>query len=171
MISQDKSLGAQLDSAIQADPATYPVLDRAKYPEVYSYLENMRDDILRSDYINYKDDFVWKLTIIDDKTLNAFAAPGGYIYFYTGIISYLDSASHLAGVMGHEMAHADRRHSMKQMWQNLGVSILLKVITGGDAEALQKVLGGLVGLKFSREDERDADRFSVRYLSDTDFDP
>ena len=50
-----------------------------------------------------------RVRIIDnDETLNAFCLPGGFIYVYTGLIKYLDSEDHLAGVLGHEIAHADQ---------------------------------------------------------------
>jgi predicted Zn-dependent protease len=54
-------------------------------------------------------DFSWRIRIIaNDSVLNAFCTPGGYIYFYTGILKYLESEDQLAGVMGHEMAHAEK---------------------------------------------------------------
>jgi len=71
----------------------------------------------------HKDDFAWQVKIIDDpETLNAFATPGGYIYVYTGLIKFLDTEDQLAGVMGHEIAHADLRHSTRQMTSSYGVS-------------------------------------------------
>ena len=61
-------------------------------------------------------DFDWELKIIhDDETLNAFCAPGGYIYVYTGLIKFLAHEDNLAGVIGHEIAHADLRHSTQQL--------------------------------------------------------
>ena len=68
--------------------------------------------------------------IDDDKTLNAFCTPGGFIYVYTGLIKFLDSEDQLAGVMGHEIAHAALRHSTRQMTKVYGVQTLLQVATG-----------------------------------------
>ena len=64
--------------------------------------------------------------IHDDSTLNAFCTPGGYIYIYTGILKFLDSEDEFAGVLGHEIAHADLRHSTRQMTKQYGVQILLR---------------------------------------------
>ena len=118
-IEDDIELGAQLDAEISSNPKEYgPILD-ADDPanaEAYDHLMTITDTLLASDDVQYRDDFVWELHIIDDDdVLNAFAAPGGYIYVYTGLIRYLDQEDHFAGVMGHEIAHADQRHSTQQL--------------------------------------------------------
>lgn len=169
-IEDDKAMGAQVDAEIEADPATYPIIDPANNPQAYAYLNAMKDDILNSGEVKYADEFVWELHIIDDdQILNAFATPGGYIYIYTGLINYLEDASSLAGVMGHEIGHADGRHSSKQMQKQYGVATLLQIITGGNPGALAQLAGNLLSLSFSRSDETDADNRSVRYLCPTDF--
>ena len=104
-IEQDKELGAQVAAQIASD-TSFNILSAAEYPEAYAYLESMKNVILNSGSVSYKDEFAWKLHIIDDDVLNAFATPGGYIYVYTGLIKYLEKADDLAGVMGHEIAHA-----------------------------------------------------------------
>ena len=106
--------------------------------------------------------------IHDDSTLNAFCTPGGYIYVFTGLIHYLDSEDQLAGVMGHEIAHADRRHSTDQMTKQYGISLLLSAI-GGDESAIAQVASGLLLLKYGRGAESEADEFSVRYLCPTEY--
>ncbi len=172
-IQSDIDLGSQVASEIAADPVQFPVLSRSKKPEAYAVLDEMLADILNSDAVSYKDEFEWKLTIIDDdETLNAFATPGGHLYVYTGLIFFLDKLDDLAGVIGHEVAHSDQRHSSKQLQRTYGISLLLKVIAGNSSDLTQKVLGGLVGvgaLKFSRDAETEADKFSVEYLSDTKY--
>jgi predicted Zn-dependent protease len=172
-ISQEVSLGAQLDSTILANPTDYPVLDRASNTEAYAYLENLMSDILNNtgEPLKYKDKFDWKITIIEKDELNAFAAPGGYLYFYTGLMKYLDKASELAGVLGHEMAHADLRHSAQQMQKAYGVNFAAAILFGTDKSQLEQIIAdigaGLAALQFSRSDEYQADEFSVRYLSGT----
>lgn len=168
-IEQDKELGAQVAAEIDANPTEYPVLDSASNVAAYRYLYNMRDKILNSGAVKYKNEFAWRLRIIrDDNTLNAFCTPGGYIYVYTGLMKYLDSEDQLAGVLGHEMGHADLRHSTRQMTKLNGVQVLLNVIAG-DREAIKQVTSGLIGLKFSRSHETEADIASVNYLCPTDY--
>lgn len=169
-VNDDISFGAQLDSTIIADPTEYPILSPIQYPEVYEYVENIKDLILQSSLIDYKTEFPWQLRIIDKDVLNAFAAPGGYIYFYTGFLKYCQSEAELAGVMAHEIAHADKRHSTETLTKQYGISILLSIALGNnpsqlEAIAAQLAMGG-ASLKFSRSHEYEADEFSLRYLND-----
>lgn len=169
-IENDKELGQQVAAEIAADPETYPLLDESSYD--YAYLKGMMDEILDSETIRYKDEFDWKINVIDDDVLNAFATPGGQIYVYTGLIFFLDKEDDLAGVIGHEIAHADQRHSTKQLQRQYGISFLLGVLTGGQSESIQQIIGSIVGvgaLEFSRDAEAEADDYSVEYLSDTDY--
>ena len=120
--------------------------------------------------MRYKTEFEWQLYIINDpNTQNAFCTPGGYIFIYTGLIKYLDNASSLAGVLGHEMAHADRRHSTTQMTKQYGLQTLLDIVLGNNQSALTDVAASLVNLQFSRDDEKDADAQSVTYLCPTPY--
>ena len=168
-VSQDAQLGAQVNEQILSDPKQFPVLDKAKYPEAYKHIQRITNTILNSGQVELRNDFKWEVRLINDsKTLNAFCTPGGYIYVYSGLIKFLDSEDQLAGVMGHEIAHADRRHSTKQMTKMTGVSILSQVLLGNQ-QALANVANQLVGLKFSRSHETDADDMSVKYLCATTY--
>lgn len=173
-IENDKALGEQVAMEIANDSVNFPVLDREQYSISYAYLESMMNDLLSSDQISYRDEFDWTINIInDDQVLNAFAAPGGQLYVYTGLIYFLDKEDDLAGVIGHEIAHADQRHSSKQLQRQYGISVLLSIISGGESNNLQQIVGQLAGtgaiLAFSRSAEAEADAFSVGYLADTDY--
>ena len=101
-VQDDIDLGMQVSDQIEADAATYPVLSEALYPEAYGHIRRIRDEILDNADVDNEEVFAWDVKLIeDDKVLNAFCAPGGYIYVYTGLIKYLDSEDQLAGVMGH----------------------------------------------------------------------
>ena len=168
-VQDDIAFGAQVAAEIDGNPTEYPLLDSVKYKEVYAYIYSIRDKILNTGEVDFKDDFSWRLRIIhDDSTLNAFCTPGGYIYIYTGILKFLDSEDEFAGVLGHEIAHADMRHSTRQMTKQFGIQVMLQVVVG-NREALQQVMGGLLSLKFSREFEKEADARSVKYLCPTDY--
>lgn len=166
-IEQDKQLGAQVAHEIDSNVREFPPLDSAQYKDVYKYIYKVRDNILNSGKVDFKDDFHWRIRVIhDDSVLNAFCTPGGYIYIYTGILKFLDSEDQLAGVLGHEMGHADMRHSTRQMTKMFGVQILLDVIAG-DRGALTQITAALINLKFSRNHETEADERSVVYLCPT----
>ncbi|RPJ70384.1 MAG: peptidase M48 [Alphaproteobacteria bacterium] len=174
-LQQDREFGEQMDSVIRADPAEYPILNETSNAEAYQFMNDMMNAILQSDDFVHKDDFNWKLTIIDKEVMNAFAVPGGNIYFYTGLMKYLDNAANLAGVLAHEMAHVDRRHSTEQLTKVYGIGLLLNIITGNDKSQLEEIAvsmaTGLSSLKFSRDDEYEADEYSVKFLADTDYHP
>jgi predicted Zn-dependent protease len=169
-VEDDKALGAQLAAQIESDPASYPVLSESEYPAAYAYLRGIRDQILASGEVNHRDEFVWDVQIIeDDNVLNAFAAPGGYLYFYTGLIKFLDTEDDFAGVLGHEIAHAAERHTTDALTRQYGVSILLQVALGNDLALLGDIAQVLGELAFSRAAESEADEFSVRYLDSTEY--
>lgn len=172
-VQNDVDLGKQVQTEVANDPQ-YKLLSPDDYPQVYTYLGGMRDAILNSGEIEYKDEFAWELHVIqDDAVQNAFATPGGYIYIYTGLIKYLDHADDLAGVLGHEMAHADLRHTVRNLQKVYGVSLLLNVALGQDPSALEEIAaqitGTLAGLSFSRDFEQEADAHSVEYLAHTQY--
>lgn len=170
-VSQDKSLGLELKNSIESEPGKYPILSETAYPAAYAYLNNMKKDILSSPEVKFKSEFLWELKIIDDATvLNAFCAPGGYIYVYTGLIKYLDKVDHLAGVLAHEIAHADQRHSSAQMTEKYGLDMLIAVASqNATAAQLSEMAGSLTELGFSRAHEKDADKHSVDYLQSTKY--
>ncbi len=164
-IEDDKQLGAQLEQEILNNPQEYPVLPESQYPEAYAYLDAMGQDVLASEDVRYRNEFDWEFYIIDQDVLNAFAAPGGKLFFYTGLIKFLDRPSALAGVVGHEIAHADRRHSTEQMTKLHGLQMLLSIVTGNeDPGLISNIAASLLSLKFSRDDETEADEYSVEYL-------
>jgi predicted Zn-dependent protease len=165
-IEQDIKLGEQTAKQISPNPREYPILSESKHPEVYEYLNGIKQTILDSGAVKYAKDFAWQLHVINDPdTVNAFATPGGYIYIYTGLPHYLDGEDEIAGVLGHEIAHADLRHSTQQMQQERRRKILGR-LGRGDKDALNQLLG----LRHSRSDETEADRASVTYLCGTDYD-
>jgi predicted Zn-dependent protease len=168
-IQNDKELGKEVAMEIDNNPQEYPILDSAKYPVPYKYLYDIRNKILNSGQVTHKDDFAWRLRIIhDDQIKNAFCTPGGYIYVYTGLMKYLDSEEQLAGVLAHEIGHADLRHSTRQMTKLYGVQTLLNFLAG-DRALIKDLTASIISLKFSRTHETEADQASVTYLCSTDY--
>ena len=120
----------------------------------------------------------WHFTIVDSKEVNAFAVPGGWIYVNRGLIERAQTMSQVAGVLGHEIGHVTRRHSVQQMQKaqgaNVGVGltcILTKVCESEVAAAGINVVGGAVFAGFSRGDETQADEQGVRNVILAKIDP
>lgn len=170
-VQQDKELGQQVAAQIAKDPAKFPVLPEQGNEEAYRYVRKITSKILNTGQVAHRNDFAWEVKIIkDDKTLNAFCTPGGYIYVYTGLIKFLDTEDQLAGVMGHEIAHAALRHSTRQMTQTYGLTTLASIATGkADPGMIEQVALGLASLRFSRSHETEADLHSAKYLCGTDY--
>ena len=174
-VQDDISFGNELRNEIQSHPAQYPILDENQYPDAYYHMHRIRDSILMWGDLKYRHDFNWDIDIIqNDSVLNAFCAPGGYICVYTGIIKYLDNEAQFAGVMGHEMAHADRRHSTDQLTKAYGIQLLLGILLGSNpnqmAEIAADLAAGAATLAFSRDAEYESDEYSVKYLYNTAYD-
>lgn len=168
-VQRDLELGKQTEIEILGSPAEFPILDSASNVSAYKFLYDMRNEILNSGLVTYKSEFVWKIKIIrDDTTLNAFCTPGGYIFVYTGLIKYLDTEDELAGVIGHEMAHADKRHSTEAMTKQYPLLITTGVL-GLDKNTLANMVTSLIQLSYSRDNEAEADAYSVVYLSKTRY--
>ncbi|MDX1648232.1 MAG: M48 family metalloprotease [Myxococcota bacterium] len=123
--------------------------------------------------------FVYHFRVIEDPSLNAFALPGGYIYFHSGTILEAASLDELAGVMAHEVAHVKGRH-WARMVEHSTVPNLLSSIAGILATAATGEPGALIvsqgvnvalQLRFTREFEAEADRLGTTFMARTGFDP
>lgn len=172
-LEDERQLGEQAKAEIASNPGEFPILNKAQNPQAYAFIEGVARDILNSGQVEHLNDFQWEVSIIKrDDVLNAFCTPGGKIYFYTGLMKYLDNSSAVAGVMGHEIAHADRRHSGKQLTTQMGLSILLQIVAGSTGQDIGQMVGLLAGLgtlKFGRDHETEADTYSVKYLCPTKY--
>lgn len=163
-LEDDKRLGLEVSQEIENQSFTYPVLPEKGNEEVYRYVRNLRDRILGTGRVQHARDFDWKIKIIrDDETQNAFCAPGGHIYIFTGLIKFLDSEDQLAGVIAHEIAHAANRHYTRHISKSMPARTIADALLG-KSDAAKIIAVGLVSLKYSRAFETEADEFSVHYL-------
>jgi predicted Zn-dependent protease len=172
--SRDIELGRQVDGEIRKNPNEYPILQG--HPDIKLFVEGVGRKILASPHVEKKDIFAYQFEVIhDDSTINAFCTPGGYIYVYTGLLRFLDNEASFAGVIGHEIAHAERRHATRRMSSALGVQILISIVLGERpsqaAQIAGNLFGGLALLKNSRDDETESDTYSIRYLQSTEYYP
>ncbi|MBC8104043.1 MAG: M48 family metalloprotease, partial [Cytophagales bacterium] len=119
-------------------------------------------------------DVPYTVKLIDSKEVNAFALPGGPIYFYKGLVDITTSDDELASVVGHEAAHVIKQHSAKQISDAQAKNIIAQ-IAFGRASQLAQVAAGLAlqiqQLKYSRGDESESDEEGFRYLVAAKYDP
>jgi predicted Zn-dependent protease len=116
----------------------------------------------------------------DPETVNAFALPGGQVFITAALLGRLRDEAELAGVLGHEIGHVVGRHSAEQLAKAqltqalvgaAGVAASSEDSDGRQAAAVAAVVGQLVSMRFGRKDELEADRFGVRFMGETGYDP
>jgi predicted Zn-dependent protease len=115
-------------------------------------------------------DLPWQFRVVDDPTPNAFALPGGFIYLTRGMMNLLTSEAELAGVLGHEIAHVTARHAVSQIsrQQLAQFGLGLGSIFFPAVQSLSPAIGAglqLLFLKYSRDDERQADGLGFQYMA------
>jgi predicted Zn-dependent protease len=119
----------------------------------------------------------WEINLLRSKEINAFCMPGGKIAFYSGILETLKlSDDEVAIVMGHEMSHALREHSRARLAQqaatNIGANLLSQVFgLSGTGNAILGASANLLGLRFSRDDETEADAVGLDLAARAGYDP
>ncbi len=158
--------------------------------DIKKYFTLVEDDFAL-DYINDLGDYLagpvdskpfpFKYYIIKKNDLNAFAGPGGHIFFYTGLIDSMETVDELAAVASHEMAHISARHLSKRIAQSKKVGlatmagVLIGALIGGEAASAIMVGSAAAGaqaqLAFSRVDERQADQLGFSFMRKSGFDP
>ncbi|MDP2037421.1 MAG: M48 family metalloprotease, partial [Ignavibacteria bacterium] len=167
-------LGSEFALQLQNSPKDYPVYNN---PAVKNYItQKIFQPILQSPDVLYKNVFKYNLEVIkNDTILNAFAVPGGPVYVYTGLLKYLDSEAALAGVLGHEIAHAERRHATNRMTKQMGIQMVTQLVLGQNpsqtAMIVSNLFTGMTLLANSRADEDESDQVSMKYLQATKYYP
>jgi predicted Zn-dependent protease len=149
-------------SNVQQINQQLPIINDA---EVNRYINVLGDSIAR---LTERPDLPWTFYIVNSPEINAFAVPGGFIYVNRGLIEHTQQLDQLAGVLGHEIGHVVKRHSVKQMNQmnaaNIGVGVacvLTSVCNSQVGQAAIQVGGAAVFAKFSRDDEKEADDVGI----------
>ena len=125
--------------------------------------------------VSHRPGIEYNFRIVDSDILNAFAIPGGYVYFTRGIMAHFNDEAQFAGVLGHEIGHITARHSVIQQRNatlsqvGLIAGMIIAPQLGDFAQTASQGLS-LLFLKFSRDDERQADQLGVEYSSKIGYD-
>jgi len=112
-----------------------------------------------------------KMHVIDNEEINAFAMPSGLLVVNTGLIAASENEAELMGVLGHEIAHIQKKHVMKKLIKEIGLSVLVSITAGGGGETISAILKMLSSTAYDREYEWEADITSVDYLMQADINP
>ena len=141
-------------------------------PALQAYVNRLGEELAAT---SHRDKLIFHFTVLDSPMVNAFALPGGYIYITRGILAYMNSEAHLAGVLGHEIGHVTARHSVRQHSTSTVLGVLSAVAaatTGSRAVGdLSNMAGGALVSGYGRGMELEADRLGAEYLARTGYDP
>ncbi len=121
--------------------------------------------------VSERKDISYSFKVLNTKDVNALAVPGGYIYLFKGLVDLMPTDDELAGVIGHEVGHVVRRHSVKQVEKSLGTTLLFAVVFGDKAVMLQQLGMQALMAGYSRGDEREADALGFKYSYAAGFNP
>jgi predicted Zn-dependent protease len=140
-------------------------------PELLAYVRNIGNNLsINSDRNNIK----YTFNIVDDKSLNAFALPGGYIFVHKGLIDNT-TKEELAFVLAHEIGHVAARHSLKRLQGVMGINLVLGLaLKDGSSQLMNQAIGiiyKVVSSGYSRQDEFLADSLAVKYTHKSGFKP
>jgi predicted Zn-dependent protease len=173
----------QYDSVIRASRMSNNQQQTAMVRNVGTRIERAVEQYMAQNKASSElEGFQWEFNLIDDpKTVNAWCMPGGKVAFYTGIMPICQNESGVAVVMGHEVAHAIANHARERMSQGMIANGLLGTLGAalGQNPTLTKQIfyqavgvGAQVGmLKFSRQQESEADRIGLIFMAMAGYDP
>lgn len=164
--SQEIELGQKADPDIVAEFGLYDD------PKLAAYVDSIGQKLAK---VSHRPDLKYTFRLLDSPVVNAFALPGGFVYFTRGIMANFNTEAELAGVMGHEIGHVAARHGAEQYSkaQLAGVGVALGSVLSEEfyrfSDLAQTGLG-LLFLKFSRDQESESDLLGVEYSTRAGYD-
>ncbi len=168
LLSEDQeiALGASSDPQIVASYGLY------EDEKLQAFIDDKGQEMAR---ISHRPELNYEFKILDSPVVNAFAVPGGYVYFTRGIMAHFNNEAEFAGVLGHEIGHITARHSArqysKQVLATLGLAVGMMVSEDFRQFAGMAEAGvSLLFLKFGRDNESESDRLGVEYSTTVGYD-
>lgn len=118
-----------------------------------------------------RQDLAYSFKVLNSDEVNAMAVPGGFIYVFKGLLDYMPSDDELAGVLGHEVGHIVKRHSVKQVEKQMALTLLTIILTKGQGFILADATMQALMAGYSRSDEREADEQGFNLTNKAGFNP
>ncbi|SFP71912.1 M48 family metalloprotease [Hymenobacter arizonensis] len=163
---QEVAMGAQSDPAVTAQFGLY------EDPKMQKFIDEKGQKMAA---VSHRANLKYQFRVVDSPVINAFAVPGGYVYFTRGIMAHFNNEAQFAGVLGHEIGHVTARHSARQQTKAIlgqvglmGAMIASPQVAQFGEQAMQGMQ--LLFLKFGRDDERQSDELGVEYSSKIGYD-
>ncbi len=160
-------------------------IGRQYAPEVEKEMGGKINDPVIQNYVNYvgqnvarvshRPNFEYSFVALNDKSINAFALPGGYIFVTKGMLQNIQTEAQLAAILAHEITHVVARDVSNAMSNQIGINLLLSAVTSEKTPQSVLMVANLtqqiVGLRFSRQDEREADLGGLDYMVKAGYNP
>ncbi|KAA6430681.1 M48 family metalloprotease [Rufibacter glacialis] len=157
---------------LQSDPQIVAQFGLVENPALQRFIQEKGTQMAS---ISHRPNLKYQFKIVDSPVLNAFAVPGGFVYFTRGIMAHFNSEAQFAGVLGHEIGHITARHSAQQQSKSTLAQVLLMggmIASPTLAQYGNELSQGasLLFLKFGRDDERQSDELGVEYSTKIGYD-
>lgn len=175
---------AQSYSQLLSDPKTSVIntgTDAQRVKRVGAQLAAAIEGYLKTNGFGDQYSFKWEFNLIKSNEVNAWCMPGGKVAVYSGLMPLAKTDAMLATVMGHEIGHAIARHSAERISQQMaiqGIGGAVSVASSTNSQATQGIInqlygvgGNLVLLKYSRNQESEADRLGLTFMALAGYDP
>lgn len=165
--SQDLEIGNKYAPQIEKEMG-------GKIPDnaLQNYINSVGQEVAM---VSHRRTWQYHFAALDDDMVNAFALPGGYIFITKGMLKHLSTEAQLASVLGHEVAHIVARDTAALMSREIGIDILLAAVTTESTSSTVRTAADLtrqiIGLRFSRRDEKDADYAGLDYMVRAGYNP
>jgi len=161
-VEEEEEIGALLVTNFKngLDPLQNPTVDSALNIITQTLLAQLENS-----------PYHYSFTILDHDEINAFTLPGGNIFIFSGLIENAGSAEEVAAVLAHEIGHAEKRHVIDRLVKELSLTVVTGILSGGDPNLLVQIIQTVIGTKFDREQEEEADLFGMRLLEKSKIDP
>jgi len=165
---QEDSIGAQYAPEIEKQLG-----GRIENDELQNYISSIGRKIVRVSHTPGK---TFHFTAVNDKSVNALALPGGYIFITRGMLEKLTTEAQLASILAHETAHVTARHTSSAMSKQIGANILLTIASSktdmsSSARTIASYGKQFLDMSFSRSDEKEADIGGLTYLERAGYQP
>lgn len=169
-VEEENRLGQQMRAEIDAELTIHA------NKELQAYVKGLGTKAARAAGKQTPQGITYDFVVVDDdKTVNAFAIPGGTIYIYTGLLKRAANEAEVMGVLGHEVAHVTNRHVAQRLVAIYGISAVASMALGESPSTLAQIVANVAAngflLKYSRDAEREADRYGVAYSARAGYDP
>jgi predicted Zn-dependent protease len=166
-VDQDVEIGRKYAPEIEKELG-----GKIENESLQNYIDSVGQKVAR---ISHRPDWEYQFAALNDDSVNAFALPGGYIFITKGMLEKLQTEAQLASILAHETVHIVARDTSNVMSNQIGIGLLLSAVTS--EETSEGVLTAvnltrqIIGLRYSRKDEREADLGGMRYMVAAGYNP